>query len=236
MLGGKKKLKEKLIVKESLRADDEVSNLNIFIFQEYIFINPQKKLAQQIEIQVILNANNNNKVIIIIDKKSTIDYLCVKIAEDLEKFQEYASLEGSKAVNLRKWSDKGMIKIPNTGEIKDYINDGDLIYCDLYTNQYWVKTIIKLNSFNLKLTITLDIKFRLETLIEKIKFLLLKLGINFWMDYNKGMNDFSHYIFKSIHFKSFKGKSNIEFYINENAKLEDINKSKFLFYFNIFIQ
>ena len=111
MLGGKKpKLNEKLIDKQS---QQEAEN------EQFIFYNDfqnEKKFQQQIEIQAILNSNNAYKVMVIIDQKSTINYLCKKIAEQMEKFQEYTNLEGLKAINLTKKTEKGVIKIPSSGE------------------------------------------------------------------------------------------------------------------------
>lgn len=192
----------------------------------------EKKFQQQIEIQAILNSNNSTKVIVIIDKKSTLDYLSMKIAEQMEKFHDYSNLEGLKAVNLTKKVEKGIVKIPSSGEIKDYINDGDILYCDLVTQEYWVKTIIKLNSNTYKLTITLDIKFSLETILTKLKFLLLKLGINFWMDNAREQNDICHYIFTTAKFKTLKSPNNMEFNVSDLNKSLHIGKSNYKF--NVF--
>lgn len=144
----------------------------------------------------------------------------------MEKFQEFANLEGSKACNLRKYTDKGLAKIPNSGELKDFINDGDLLYCDLTTNQYWVKTIIKLNSNYRKLTISLDIKFRVENFFNKLKFLLMKLGIDFWMDYAKEAGDSFHYIFNNAKFKTLKSKHNMEFNVTDLSQAQHIGNSR----------
>ena len=103
--------------------------------------------------------------------------------------------------------------------MKEYINGGDVLYCDLSTQEYWVKTVIKIHSGLSKLTISLDIKFKLETYIKKLKFLLIKLGINFWVDFSKGQHDSFHYIFTNARFRTLKSKNNIDFNVN------DINKS-----------
>jgi hypothetical protein len=221
MLGGKQKMKESLIEKTHSNDQEE----------EYIFYNnhQEKKFQQQIEIQAILNSNNLQKVMVIIDRKSSLNYLSIKIAEQMEKFSEFSNLEGLKAINLTKKTEKGIIKIPSSGEIKDHITGGEIIYCDLNTQEYWIKTHIKIYSSYSKMVITLDLKFRIETIFKKLKFLLLKLGINFWMDYSKNKDDPFHYAFINAKFKTCKSKNNFEFNINDLNKSNQIESSNFKF-------
>jgi hypothetical protein len=218
MIGRKPKLKEALIEKNFNESDEQ------FIFYDN---HKEKKFQQQIEIHAILNSNNSYKVMVIVDGKSTLDYLCMKIAERMEKFQEYTNLEGLKAVNLTKKTEKGVVKIPSSGELKDHLNGGDVIFCDLITQEYWVKTNIKIFSSYSKMIINLDLKFRLETLFKKLKFLLIKLGTNFWIDYSKGKDDSLHYTFVNAKFKTTKSKNNFEFNINDLNKSIQIESSKF---------
>ena len=217
MFGGKNtKLKEKLLEETNDPAEE------VYKFYDY-----ENKPQEKIEIQAILNSNSANKVIVILNGKSTtIEYICVKIAEQMEKFQEFENLEGLKAVNLTKKTDKGITKIPINGEINDFISDGDIIYCDLNTEEYWVKTTIKMNSGNNNLLINLDIKFRLDTIIKKLRFLLMKLGINFWIDTASQLEDFNHYILTSLNFKTLKSKNNIEYSVSDLQKGLLIEKSK----------
>lgn len=216
MFGGKKaKLKEKLL--------DETENIE----EVYKFYDYGHKPQEKFEIQAILNNNNSYKVLVIVKgKDTTIEYLCVKIAEQMEKFQEFENLEGLKAVNLSKRTEKGIIKIPINGDINEYIKDGDIIYCDLNTEEYWVKTTIKMNSVNSNLLINLDIKFRLDTIIKKLRFLLMKLGINFWIDTASQLKDFNHYVFTSLNFKTLKSKNNIDYSVSDMIKGLSIENSK----------
>jgi hypothetical protein len=217
MLGsGKIKLKEKLL--DSNQDNDD----------QFIFYNTEKKFQQQIEIQAILNSNNSYKVLVIIDQKSPIDYLCMKIAEQMEKFPEYTNLEGLKATNLTKKGEKGILKIPSSGDIREHLNDGDIIYCDLTTRECWVKTTIRMNSLYSRLTINLDLKFKLTTFFKKLKFLLIKLGLNFWVDYAKGQEDNFHYIFTQAKFKTLKSKNNIEFNVNDLNRQDNFESKKLL--------
>jgi len=217
MFGGKKaKLKEKLI--------DGDPDIIEEVYKFYDYDKPQDK----IELQAYLNCNNAYKVIVILNsgKETTIEYLCIKIAEQMENFQEFENLEGLKAVNLSKKTEKGIVKLPISGEIDNFINDGDIVYCDLNTDEYWVKTTIKMNSGSSLLLINLDIKFRLDTIIKKLRFLLMKLGINFWIDTASQVKDYNHYIFTSLNFKTLKSKNNIDYSVSDLKKGLSIEKSK----------
>lgn len=134
---------------------------------------------EKVEIEVIVSPDR--KVIIIIDKDSTIEYLCIKIAEQMESLNEYSHLKGLKAVNLRRKSDpKGLVSIPSSGEIRDYISDGDIVYCDLQADECWVKIQLNvLNCFcNFDLKFDLKVKFSLN--FNKLKLILLKMALNYF--------------------------------------------------------
>ena len=106
--------------------------------------------------------------------------MSVKIADYMEHFPVYSNLEGLKAINITKKTDKGIVGIPidNGGEVKDYLENGNILYCDLKTDEYWIKTSINMTSNHKKLSISLDIKNRMEMPMKKLKMNLKKLS--FW--------------------------------------------------------
>ena len=211
--------KKKNLLKEKLIEDQQTEEVYKFY--------DENKPQERIQIEAILNKNNSYKVLVIInDKNSTIDYLCMEIAEQMEKYSQFENLEGLKAINLTKKTEKGLLKLPITGEISEFISNGDAIYCDLITEEYWVKSTIKINSINTNLIINLDIKFRLESMIKKLRFLLMKLGINYWIDTVSELDDHYHYIFTSLNFKTLKAKNNIEYNLSDLKKGVSIEKSK----------
>ncbi len=95
----------------------------------------------------------------------------------------YSNLEGLKATNIFKKTEKGNVSIPieTGGEVKDYLENGNVLYCDLKTDEYWIKTSLNMFSNQMKLSISLDIKKRLEMPMKKLKLLLIKTGLNFWI-------------------------------------------------------
>jgi hypothetical protein len=63
-------------------------------------------------------------------------------------------------------------------------------------------------------------------MIKKLRFLLMKLGINYWIDTVSGLEDHNHYIFTSLNFKTLKSKKNIDYNLNDLKKGISIEKSK----------
>ena len=118
------------------------------------------------------------------------------------------------------------VPIDEGAEVKDYLENGNTIYCDLKSDEYWTKTSLILISNAKKLSITLDIKNRLETSIKKIKIMLIKTSINFWFDFCK--NDELHYIFVEAKCKVLGSKQNLEFDIKDQIKTTPFDECKFL--------
>jgi len=124
-------------------------------------------------------------------------------------------------VNLTKKTEKGLINIPEIGDVKDYLSVGDTVYCDIYTHNYWIKTKFKITSNQNKLGVTIDIKSQIDDTFEDYKLLLMKTGLNFWINLNE-KNDL-HYIYQSSEFKT--SKSHINF-ISEGFGIDEADKEK----------
>jgi hypothetical protein len=100
----------------------------------------------------------------------------------------------------------------SSSEIKDVLENGNTIICDVVTNEYWVNTSINLSSTTKKLSVSLDLKLNTKMTIHKLKLLLLKTGMYFWME-NCQFDDEFHYIYTSANCKTSKSKQNLEFEI-----------------------
>lgn len=142
----------------------------------------------------------------------------------MEHFPLYSNLEGLKAINITKKTDKGNFPIPIEigGEVRDYLENGNILYCDLKTDEYWINTSLKMRSNQKKLSISLDIKNRLEMPLKKLKMLLIKTGLNFWIDFCK--NDDFHYIFYGAKCKTLKAKQILEFEIDDLVETTQIDE------------
>lgn len=65
-----------------------------------------------------------------------------------------------------------------------------------------------------KLSVSLDLKLNIEMSMHKLKLLILKTGMTFWME-NCQFDDEFHYIYVSINCKTSKSKQNLDFEISD---------------------
>ena len=123
-----------------------------------------------------------------------------------------------------KKTDKGNV-ILSIGEgqlIKDYLENGNVIYCDLKTEEFWIKTSINLITNEKKVSFSIDLKIKADMQLMKLKYLLIKIGTNFWIDLTE--NDIFHFIFLTAKCEILNSKKNMIFDIEELKKtshLED---------------
>jgi len=146
----------------------------------------------------------------------------MKICDCIGQFPEFTNLEGNyliikglKAVNIQKKTDRGLQICDQLGsEIKDVFENGNTIFCEIITNEYWINTSINLSSMMKSLSVSLDIKLNIKMTIYKLKLLILKTGMTFWMENCQLNNDF-HYIYVSVNCKTSKSKQNLDFDISD---------------------
>ena len=126
----------------------------------FIFYNDNNnKFSHQVEIYAIPNNIKNKKGLVVVSHKCTISFLCLKIAEEFESYPEFKNLSSLKVSNLTKKTTKNEeIQLPKEGSIQDCIKTGDIIYCDVSSQEYWIKVIFKLHSLVLRKVIKLDYK------------------------------------------------------------------------------
>ena len=136
---------------DDLLSDSKNNSLN----SQFIFYN-NKGLKRGLEIYVILNNYNKNKHLLVIDGESTIDYLNVKIIEYFENFPEFKNLSGLKVQNLSKNINNTSKLLPKDGIIETFLNNGDIIYCDLISYETWISTVFLIQCFYFKKTIKIE--------------------------------------------------------------------------------
>lgn len=130
---------------------------------------------------------------------------------------------------MTKKTEKGNkpISIDNGGEVKDYLENGNIIYCDMKAEEYWIKTSLNLLTNSKKLSISLDIKVKAEMSLLKLKYLLIKMGLNFWVDFCK--NDSFHYLLLNAKCELLNAKQNMILDIGELTKKSVNDDRIFLF-------
>lgn len=195
----------------------------------FIFYDSKKQFTEQIFFHAILNKNNALKVIVYVDKAASMDFLCVKIAESFEKFDNFSGLEGLKATNISKRTDKG--EVININGVVDNITNNDIIYCDLTSEEFWISTRINFIVDGERMnSISFEFKCRTDITIKKMNTILLKFGINYFIDQRHKEQDRYHYVLSKILFKLSNNQSRFDY-----DNIEEINpilQSKINSYFD----
>jgi len=209
---------------DDLLSDSKKELLN----SQFIFYN-NKGLTRGLEIYVILNNYNKNKHLLVIDGESTIDYLNVKIIEYFENFPEFKNLSGLKVQNLSKNINNTLKLLPQEGIIETFLNNGDIIYCDLISYETWISTIFLIQCSYFKKTIKIEYKFNKNLSFKNMKIILLRCAIDLFIVQINGerKNEHDIYYVKNIQYKIITNKH----VINDNNSINDIS-IKNLFQFN----
>jgi hypothetical protein len=152
----------------------------------------------------------------IIDKNSTLEYLKIKITDHLEHFPEYNNIHGLKVTNLRKKAEKGYTNLNQNGEIKEFLNDGDIVHCDVLTTEFWIPTKVRIeNSFQV-IRAKFDLKVNLETSLESLKYTMLKSLLNFYKEKLLSHYIAYHYIINDGFIEVINGEDKTRFSLSDN--------------------
>jgi hypothetical protein len=180
---------------------NEPDNMNFICYDD------KNKFSVKMDIYILLK-NYKYKFLITINVDSTYEDLKEKIKEHLKKSPEFNNINKLNLANMYK-KDKNNEKkmLPNEGQVKNFINSGDMIYCNLVTDEFWIKTYYNIQSLNFKRIIKTEYKLKKKMRYKKFKLMLMKGGIQFFVDNikNTEYTDFNYY----LKFFEFKIKKNI---------------------------
>ena len=242
-------------LRENINENSENSNTNtntntnsnlieeqedIYKNKKFIFYDDKNKFTNQIEIYISLINYNNKKLLIIIGSESSIEELNNHIIANLESFPEFKHINGIKVEGIYKISYDNKIYLPEEGKVTDYVNSGDILYCNLITDEYWIKTYFNIQTINFKKIIKLEYKLKKKMRYKRFKLMLMKGGIQLFIDNIKLIklyNSFNYFLklfeFKiknhkiiithNIHNKQ-KDKKTIDKIINYNSEIGVIIK------------
>ena len=114
------------------KDQEYIDNINKFIFYD-----DKNKFRSLTEIYIV-PTNYKVKLTIVIDGDSTIVQIKEEIIKQLQLKSEFKNLniivEG-----LYKNDNNRKIYLPLEGKIKKYIKSGDIFYCNLITDEFWIK-------------------------------------------------------------------------------------------------
>ena len=205
---------------ENLDIVEEQEPEDIYKSSKFIFYDTEKQFTNQIEIYISLTNYYNKKFLVIISSDSSIEKLNNQIVESLQSFPEFKNINGVRVENIYKISNDSKIPIPQEGKASDFINSGDILYCDLITDEYWIKTYFNLQTLNFKKIIKLEYKLKKKMRYKRFKLMLMKGGIQLFIENikrNKKYTMFNYYL-KLFEFKVKKHKKVITHNIHNKQK------------------
>jgi hypothetical protein len=175
---------------------------------KFIYYAKAEQFISQLEIYVKPNNYPDKKVLIIAKSELDFQELMSQIKESFKSSSEFKNVAGLTIENLYKLQNERRISLPKNGCINEYLKSGDIIYCDINTDEFWIKTYFKITTYNYRKVIKIEFKFNKNTKFKQIKLILLKAGIQFFWDElnkNKLNNSFNYYV-KGIKFNNNKRK------------------------------
>ena len=175
---------------------------------KFIYYAKAEQFISQLEIYVKPNNYPDKKVLIIAKSELDFQELMSQIKESFKSSSEFKNVAGLTIENLYKLQNERRISLPKNGCINEYLKSGDIIYCDINTDEFWIKTYFKITTYNYRKVIKIEFKFNKKTKFKQIKLILLKAGIQFFWDElnkNKLNNSFNYYV-KGIKFNNNKRK------------------------------
>ena len=188
---------------------------------KFIYYANTEQFISQLEIYIKPNNYPDKKILVIIKSEEDLKELNLKIKENLKSISEFKNIAGLKIENLYKVQNNNKITLPNKGVISQYLNSGDIIYCDILSDEYWIKIYFKIITYNYKKVVKLEYKFQKKMKFKRIKLILLKAGINIFLDelQKENLDNSFSYFLKEIKFYNKKiNKTNFGF------EFKDINK------------
>ena len=233
MFGKKKSLKISNEKSENNSMDKDISNNYSGNDSKFIYYAKTEEFISQFEIYVKPNNYPNKKVLIVIKSEADFKELNSQIKESFKSISEFKNIAGLRIENLQKIQNESRINLPNHGAINEYLKSGDIIYCDIISDEFWIKTYFKITTYNYRKILKLEYKFHKKTKLRQVKLILLKAGIELFLeDLKKNiLNNSYNYFVKEIKFNNNKRKKSQTGYEtdNFNKKLKCLdNKNEIL--------
>jgi hypothetical protein len=146
--------------KSGLLDFKEATNSHSENDSKFIYYAKSEEFISQLEIYVKPNNYPNKKILIVIKSEEDFTELNSKIEQNLRTNSEFKNINGLKVENLYKIQNESKIILPTDGPIYEYLKSGDIIYCDITSDEFWIKTYFKITTYNYKKIIKLEYKFQ----------------------------------------------------------------------------
>ena len=208
---------------------DQSDSYHVSDDSKYIYYNENDnddQFISQFEIYIRPNNYPDKKILVIVKKDITFEELYHQIQENFKSISEFKTISKLQITNFTKNVAGERLKLPLTGPIDKYLKSGDILFCDILSEEHWMKTYFKLEVKSFRKVLQVEYKIQKRLGFKQIKFILLKAGISLFYDEikNNNVDNTLNYYFKSILFNRKKKKT---------IKNEDVKEYKYEVFVNM---
>ena len=191
------------IATKSSDSNTQNDQENNYQNNKYIFYQEKTKFTSQLEVYLLL-IDYNKKIPIIFDIELTFKELKQEIIKNLKGHPEFKDIKKLIPVDLYKTNNNNKTSFleKENEKVKKYVHSGDILYCSLYTDEFWIKTYYNLRSYKFEKIIKMEYKLKKKMKYKKFKLMLMKGGIQYFIDQIKNTDycDFNYYL-KNFEFR-----------------------------------
>jgi hypothetical protein len=199
----------------SNEVDDQSNqsdNYHVSDDSKYIYYNENDNDDQfiaQFEIYIRPNNYPDKKILVIVKKDITFEELYHQIQENFKSISEFKTISKLQITNFTKMVAGERLKLPLSGPIDKYLKSGDILFCDILSEEHWMKTYFKLEVKSFRKVLQVEYKIQKRLNFRQIKFILLKAGISLFYDEmkNNNLDNTFNYYLKGILFNRKKKKA-----------------------------
>ena len=220
MFGIKKAINLSFNNNNDSETNNQSSNYNTNDDLKYIYYeqNDNEDLfISQLEIYIKPNNYPDKKLLVVAKKDVNFKDLYKQIEENFKSKPEFKTISNLRIRNFTKIEGEQKVKLPADGKIDEYLKSGDIIYCDILSEEQWIKTYYRFEVKSFRKVIKIEYKILKRLSFRMIKFILLKAGISLFYDEmrNNNIDNTFNYYLKDILFNKKRKKPKD---INENSK------------------
>ena len=109
---------------------------------------PDSEILTITQLEIYIKPTNYPDKKIVIMTKSQVDFkeLNSQIKDAFKSISDFKNISGLRVENLFKVYNEKRTYLPKTGCISEYLKSGDIIYCDIISDEYWISGLNQLYS------------------------------------------------------------------------------------------
>lgn len=142
----------------------------------------ENEFISQLEIYIRPNNYPDKKILIMVKSGITFEQLYKQIEENIKLTQEFKTISKLTIKNYSKLIAEDKVKLPLKGPIDKILESGDIIYCDILSEEIWMKSYFKLEMKSFRKVFQIEYKIQKRYNFKQIQLILLKGGINLFYD------------------------------------------------------